>query len=149
MKVYLAARYGRRLELLEYARQLETCGIEVSSRWIHVAAQSEEEAFRHRAPLMRAVDDIEDVATAAVLVLFSERQGEAVPGAERGGRHVEFGVALAYGLRCLVVGPRENVFHHLPEVEVFAAWEEAKHVLIGGADTPNTEVASSGHENRD
>ena len=34
MKVYLAARYGRRLEMLEVAKRLEATGHEVTSRWI-------------------------------------------------------------------------------------------------------------------
>jgi hypothetical protein len=42
----------------------------------------------------------------------------------RGGRHVEFGIAVALGHRLMVVGPRETVFHHLPEVEHFDTWEE-------------------------
>jgi hypothetical protein len=43
-----------------------------------------------------------------------------------GGRHVEFGLALAQGKRVIVVGPRENVFHYLlPESQVFATWNQA------------------------
>jgi hypothetical protein len=37
----------------------------------------------------------------------------------RGGRHVEFGAAVATGKRLIVVGHRENLFHHLPGVEFF------------------------------
>jgi len=32
----------------------------------------------------------------------------------RGGRHVEFGIALGMRKRAVVIGPRENVFHCLP-----------------------------------
>lgn len=38
-------------------------------------------------------------------------------GASRGGRHVEYGIALARGVRVIVVGFRENIFHWLPQVE--------------------------------
>jgi hypothetical protein len=43
-----------------------------------------------------------------------------------GGRHVEFGLALAHGKRVFVVGPRENVFHYLlPDSQIFATWNKA------------------------
>jgi len=155
MKVYLAARYGRRLELLEYARQLEQRGIAVTSQLLSEDSPSEAEAFCRCGPLRWALQGLEDVTAADTLILFSEPPAEPVAGAERGGRHVEFGIALALGMRCVVVGPRENVFHHLdaagsllPSVEVYATWEEARHVLIGGAERTNTEVVSDGHENR-
>ena len=37
-----------------------------------------------------------------------------------GGLHTEFGMALALKKRLILVGPRENVFHTLPEVEYYA-----------------------------
>ena len=40
-------------------------------------------------------------------------------GSGRGGRHVEFGIAVAQGMYLIVVGRRENVFHHLPDVRQF------------------------------
>ncbi len=43
-----------------------------------------------------------------------------------GGRHVEFGLALAQGKRVIIVGPRENVFHYLlPDSQVFVTWNKA------------------------
>ena len=43
-----------------------------------------------------------------------------------GGRHVEFGLALAQGKRMIIVGPRENVFHYLlPDSQIFATWNKA------------------------
>jgi hypothetical protein len=43
-----------------------------------------------------------------------------------GGRHVEFGLALAQGKRMIMVGPRENVFHYLlPDSQIFATWNKA------------------------
>lgn len=155
MKVYLSARYCRRLELLGYAKQLERFGLQVTSQWLFDGgAPSEAEAFCRRGPLPRALDDLAGVETADVLVFFSEPPTEPVAGAERGGRHVEFGVALARGLRCIVVGPRENVFHYLdaaesllPSLEVYSTWGEAMHALIGGADRPDTEVSGHGDGN--
>jgi hypothetical protein len=33
------------------------------------------------------------------------------------------------GKRCIVVGHRENVFHHLPFVEFYPDWDTAKQAL--------------------
>ena len=44
------------------------------------------------------------------------------PLSTRGGRHAEFGIALALGKRVIVIGPRENVFHALPAVERYESW---------------------------
>ncbi len=73
---------------------------------------------------LSAVEDIEYLADADCLVSFTERPTEGVSWAARGGRHVEFGVALATGKRLCLVGPRENIFHHLPRVEVFRGLAE-------------------------
>jgi hypothetical protein len=116
MRIYLAARFDRSGEMLDVASALSRAGHFVTSRWIH---------GRQNAPdLVSAVEDIEDLADADCLVSFTERPTEGVSWAARGGRHVEFGVALATGKRVCVVGPRENIFHHLPRVEVFRSLDE-------------------------
>jgi nucleoside 2-deoxyribosyltransferase len=75
-----------------------------------------------------ARQDLQDVDDADVLIFFSEAAVAA-----RGGRHVEFGYALAKshrtGYPVYVVGPVENIFHRLPGVEVFATWPEALRAL--------------------
>lgn len=50
--------------------------------------------------------------------------GKGKVGGGRGGRHVEFGYAMAKGKRLIVVGHRENLFHEHPAVEFFASmWD--------------------------
>lgn len=66
-----------------------------------------------------AQEDVEDLAASHAIILFSERPDSH---SKRGGRHVEFGMALAWGKRLFVIGPRENVFHCLPGVMAFPAW---------------------------
>ena len=129
MRLYLAARYGRRVELMGYADLLTDLGHEVVSTWIDghnernsahgamtdlVASDSERGAW--------AQEDCEDLYRADCMIAFTESPG--MPGGDRGGRSVEFGVALTWGCRLIVVGPRENVFHCLPEVEQYATWQE-------------------------
>lgn len=112
MAVYLAARYGRRKEMLALSQLLEAAGHRVTARWVHglhdtAGGMSDQDA---------ALEDLVDVELADAIIAFTETPG--VEGRARGGRHVEFGWALARGKRLIVFGPRENVFHHHPRVEV-------------------------------
>ena len=137
MRIYLAARFSRREELRGYAGQLRADGPVVDVRWL-----SEEHDLPVGAPpeagVRFALDDFEDLAASDAIVSFTEEPGKALGGGARGGRHVEFGVALgflratvgAYGpSRLLVVGWRENIFHYLPDVEFFETWDEARRAL--------------------
>jgi hypothetical protein len=110
-RVYLASRYGRRPQMHALARVIEAAGHTVTARWVHGSHDSDEIGDQ-----TCALDDLQDLEAADVLVSFTET--DTVPGRARGGRHVEFGYALARGKRCIVIGPRENVFHHVPGVEV-------------------------------
>jgi len=128
MNIYLAARYGRRLELCTYADQLIAMGHTVTSRWLrgsHDAADGDVSRWKDFAS-----EDLADIHRSNVLIVFTEPPGEAVPSAERGSRHVELGMAIERNLYVVVVGPRENIFCRLPEImhyETFAglvaAWK--------------------------
>lgn len=83
-KVYLAARYTRRLELVEYARQLERLGYTVTSRWLAGEHQWDgmavetAQAYEERGEIPPlawrfAQDDLEDVTAADLLIAFTER----------------------------------------------------------------------------
>lgn len=133
MIVYLAARYTRRLELCAYRATLAEHGITVNSRWLNGSHQLDNEGrplgdmgelmFEAGSPEVDhyrwkfAIDDRDDVLGADRLVAFTEQPRS---GNSRGGRHVELGIALGAGIPVTVVGPRENVFCWLPEVEHFA-----------------------------
>jgi hypothetical protein len=139
MKVYLAARYSRHVEMQAYAADLRAHGHVVTSRWIEGnhdlpmgINQDEAEAIGVRF----AQEDWADLMEAGAVINFTEAPG--APGRQRGGRHVEFGIALAMRKRLIIVGPRENVFHHLPGVEVAPNWPAALAML--GRPRP-TEVA--------
>lgn len=107
--VYLAARYSRHPEMLTYAEKLAEIGYDVRAEWITGLhdGTSDEECARI---------DFAEVQAADIVISFTEAPGEKV-GRGRGGRHVEFGIALGLRKRCIVVGYRENVFHFLPQVE--------------------------------
>ncbi len=138
LRVYLAARYGRYPEMQGYAQSLKTAGYTITSRWItgaHALLDGDGEACPAMATQW-AREDWNDLSTAHICIAFTEPPIET-PGRARGGRHVEYGAALAMGKRVIVVGYRENIFHWLPVVEYYATWGEAFEAL-----THHTEAQS-------
>lgn len=127
---YLAGRYSRREELCICKADLERQGHRVPARWLKGEHQVHGvEAARlveadGPVPVDQAVlfaeDDVEDLLASDVLVNFTE---EPRSGASRGGRHVEYGIVLGQRRagtgrhRIYVIGPLENVFHALPEID--------------------------------
>ncbi len=124
MKVYLAARFSRRKEMQGYADELIALGHRVTARWVVGPPQSShhpDEVTGHSLAYEErvSVEDLKDVADADCIICFSEQPRETNT---RGGRHVEFGLAVAAHKRIILVGPRENVFYFLPVVENFPDW---------------------------
>ena len=127
--VYLAARYSRAPQLRAVRDQLVTAGFTVTSRWIEGGHELTKEGSTeaHAAERVRfAQEDWTDLLAAQVVISFTEEPRKT---STRGGRHVEFGAAIALLKRVIVVGHRENVFHCLPQVEFFETWSEAFRVL--------------------
>lgn len=122
MKIYLAARYSRAVEMQQVRDWLAERGHEVTSRWIDhhggkylgsFTVEQLNDDPEYCAHIARV--DLNDLAAADVVISFTGRGG-------KGGRHVEFGLAVARGKRLIVVGPREHVFHTLSEVHHFETW---------------------------
>ncbi len=123
---YLAPRFSQREEMQGYKADLEARGHRVYGRWIDDPYPATEDfILRHAeiaAPL--ALEDLWEIAQAATFIAFTEPPGAS----GRGGRHVELGYALARDKRVIVVGPHENIFHHLPGIRAYATWAE----FLGG-----------------
>lgn len=124
MKIYLAARFSRNDEMRGVRDVLTALGHEVTSRWIDLHGGDQQEsaaqAVLNSDPESVAhfgQHDIEDLEAADVIVSFTSPDGGG-----KGGRHVEFGYGLALGKRSIVVGPREHIFHTLPQVEHYPTW---------------------------
>jgi hypothetical protein len=125
VKIYLAGRFGRQTELRVVRLELSTMGFPVTSRWLDQQNPGDWpdgtpfEVLNNDpasvAPF--AVRDMEDLLEADTVISFTDGAFGA-----RGGRHVEFGLALALGKRMLIVGPRENLFHTLGRVEHHPEW---------------------------
>lgn len=115
---------------MAYAKDLEALGYVITSRWL--LGNHETASNRGLGPvdphdsMPWALEDIEDVISADIVISFTE---PARVEAGRGGRHVEYGLALGLGKRCIVVGHRENVFHCLPQVEFYETWPAVYRVL--------------------
>ncbi len=137
MKIYLAARYSRIDELNGYAEQLRSLGHTVDARWLQGNHQIDDAGLSAEAETAERVrfaeEDLHDLMSADACISFTE-----IPRStnSRGGRHVEFGAALAAGKLCIVIGPRENVFHCLPEVYWFSSWEEFDKIWLDGFEQP-------------
>lgn len=123
MKIYLAARYSRREEMCNYARELKAAGHTIVSRWIQGNHQVDAAGLSNEAPggerERLAIEDRDDLLSADLLIAFTEEPRKSN---SRGGRHVEFGIALGRNITTVVVGPRENVFCCLPEVQWYRTW---------------------------
>lgn len=140
MKIYLAARYSRRLELCGYRDRLRELGDSVTSRWLNgdhqisddgrpigeegeALVEGDDGSQCERAAQLRrqfAREDMEDVLDCDVLVAFTEPPRSS---ASRGGRHVELGLAIAGRKQIVVVGHRENIFCWLPGVRFFETFD--------------------------
>ena len=126
MRIYLASRYSRKLEMREHAKQAERCGIRVGAEWLKETAAPDSELSDSTLEKLAtyAQQDWWDIGACDVFVFFAEPYDKQP---NRGGRHVEFGIAAALGKKILVVGEPENVFHYLPgiDIEFFHTWESA------------------------
>lgn len=137
MKFYLAARFSRNEEMREVRSVLETFGHDVTARWIDRDQRTFDDgrdggAIENIADWdmnnaeQTAIEDLEDLAKADAVLNFTE--GLTKPHRKdrpaKGGRHVEFGIGLALNKLMFRIGPHENVFHCLPNVEAYASLEE-------------------------
>ena len=118
MIYYLAASYSRRAEIKAYADQIEALGFDVSSRWLIGEHEAKDKIATPREWWAWAKDDLADIDLADALIAFTEPQGNA----GRGGRHFEWGYAVAKGKKLITVGPCESMFYTLA-TENYRTWE--------------------------
>lgn len=135
MKIYLAAAYERNEEMRGVRDVLEAMGHTVTARWVDQhegevpeAIGADSLAADPAAHYRYALIDLEDLREAETVISFTGAPG-------RGGHHTEFGAALALEKQLILVGPRENVFHALPEVQWFPDWSRLVMALAALART--------------
>lgn len=130
MKIYIAAKYGKRFELRDLADRLRNRGHVVTSRWLD---NGEEAAMT---PEAAAQMDIDDVNAADLVLFLAEPVGSQNTG---GGRYFELGYAVAVNKAIIAVQPgepqlvndgryrsHEVVFLAHPSVHLVATIEDAE-----------------------
>jgi hypothetical protein len=109
-RIVLIARLGRRPEMRKIAKRLEKLGHVMCSSWV------QDDDLTSREKQHAVIGNALDLESAGTAIAFTERAPMS-PGSERGGRHADFGYALAVCKRVIVVGPRENIAYWHPKVE--------------------------------
>jgi len=137
-KVYLAARYARKVYVYSYTRQISKLGYEVTSGWSEGTEQKDQYGIRigitgeyaaenshtPEAEELRnhlARNNLQDIRNCDIFILFTDKDRRL---GTTNGRFVEFGYALALDKTCFIVGPRENIFCSINTVRQFDTWEE-------------------------
>jgi nucleoside 2-deoxyribosyltransferase len=134
LKVYLAAPFEDRDEMLSLRSVLASRGVLVTSTWLTPADGNHNNmaaiANKFHECRCRAIKDIEDILAADVFILRKPKEKHRVP--TTGGHHVELGLCLGLGKPIILFGARENVFHYLPGVQVVETLPELLSVLKVG-----------------
>ena len=106
MKIYLASPFEKQAGMKTLADSLTHAGYTITSKWL----TEDETAAQHAALAWR---DVQDINEADVVVVNNPTDFFH---AGTGGRHVEFGYALAMHKPLILLGRPSNVFHYLPTV---------------------------------
>ena len=106
--VYIAGRFEAAPRLRRRRRDLLHRGFRVEASWLDEEPGAD--------PVLMAMKDTHQVSQCGLLIL------DTLDEDDRGGREVEFGIALAGAKKIWVVGPRRNIFHRL--AENFTTWED-------------------------
>jgi len=120
LKVYVAAASYRQREARNVYRRLARHGLEVTGTWVFKRSLGEVDTFP-----TEAARDLIQIQEADLVLTLTENPRARRPKYTTGGRHVECGYALGKGKPLVVVGPKENVFHYLPNVVQFDIIEDA------------------------
>lgn len=124
--VYIAAMYSWKHRMRKFVGQLLTRipQIEISSSWLKeaYAPHTTMDMLDDEELANTGMRDYMEILRSDVMIFFSNPPD--VP-TIRGGRHVEFGIALASNVLICVVGPKENIFHYidLPDIIHFETEE--------------------------
>lgn len=107
--IYIAGRFEAAPRLRPYRDRLRKLGVQVSSTWLEERVGAD--------PREMAKKDVREVRACTGLLLDTFDEDD------RGGREVEFGLALALDLHVTVIGPGRNIFHNLAHKR-YDTWED-------------------------
>lgn len=112
MWIYISASMPRIKEARSLAAVLSGAGHRICSGWLDTDREVDLATIRQGAADVEAIRNMRDVMDCHLFVMLAGDKKS------RGGRHVEFGMAMALHKRCVIIGARENVFHSHPLIEV-------------------------------
>lgn len=122
-KIYLSAMFEHRDEVQGWASHMEWDGHEVVSRWHQGAPMGNDYAPTVQDWRTWAAIDFRDIDACEFFIAQMEPKGTM----SRGGRHVEWGYALAKGKTCFAVGSEcESQFYSVADA-LFPTVAEAAH----------------------
>lgn len=111
LKIYLAHNYKAREWLRQYVKQLTDIGHTVTARWITDDHHNDPGSAAHN-----AAEDVEDVMSADVLILFIDQYGDR----SGKGKWFEFGLAFAWNMDIILVGSDTScVFTNLLATNIY------------------------------
>ena len=124
----MANQYNQKEQMKAVAEQLRAKGIEVTSTWMEEphAPGVQLRDVKVSELVEYAYRDLLEITQADLMVFFAV---DPTTPTFRGGRHVEFGYALANRKPIVVVGPKENIFHYTSNVRNFDNWDDALYYL--------------------
>lgn len=121
--IYIAARYSRKNEMREHAAALRGWGYDITSSWLAEAYDPnitlDQLTLTENSGIAQV--DLDDIVAADVMLFFAE---DPLVGIPRGGRHFEHGFAYAQGLEMFVIGPKENIFHYMPNMKHYETFKD-------------------------
>ena len=109
MKIYIAASFPRKEDANSLAEHLKKADHIIVSRW-----HNEDSEYATEDQMVpRAQRDMDDMERCNMMIQYT---GDNL---SHGGRHCECGIAVALHKDVVLIGPREQVIHWLPRVDVF------------------------------
>lgn len=106
MKIYLASQFKEQETMIQWSILLREHNHFITSRWLFATEELTNTSNAYDA----AKVDLEDIDEAECLISSTLNRGELFTG---GGRHIEYGYALAKRKKLINVGGFESVFHNL------------------------------------
>lgn len=123
MKIYLAAQFKEQALMREWRNKLTATGHTITSSWLDV-----NESTETTQAAIEAVKDLREIKEAHCIISHTLKRGDLFTG---GGRHIEYGYALALDKLMINVGGIESVFHEIPTVIRRNSIEEVIKLLKG------------------
>lgn len=114
----MASFFDTRARLAEHVATLQNAGHQIVSTWLMEHPGASYAGVTEGYRLACGLVDKEEISRAALFIL------DTIDESPRGGREVEFGIALAQGIPVIIVGPMRNVFHRLA-FRHFEEWSKA------------------------